>query len=650
MNIFRLFAFCVAFWALSGCQDNPAEATAVLADPSELKVEQLDLETVRFTWKDNAKGEVGYAVYLRKEGEAYYIDPVGTVAPDVTGYTFGGLKAGELYDFGIQAVSDDFKTYSQTMWIVDYIMLDREGLAGLDGGNKLPEPTELAAVQSDKTSVTLSWKDNATGESGYNIYYRKAGDASFGSVKAALDADASSYTVAGLSEGSYEFGVQAASEVLVNSSKIAVCALEVKDFDKIPEVVSLKTSYAFVAVTYKVAKISGTNPEHGVCFSAAGAPSVEDIRCEGAGIAADQAVMQAVPNAVLEADKEYKMSVYVKNGDEYIYSEPMTVKLEPQPEAMQLSWTDATPSGLHPDIKIFKTESPLSGRAFNAWYAVADVTSGGVEFKAMNLDKGVNKLLSVQAEENKGCEVLVNGGIFGWNYTLGVVIEEGKLRDGAWIEELGLTWCEGPDGKSYGQNITRATIGVDAAGVPGAYWSSSPASSTIYHYDRPLPALAGEIKQPQASATYPCTPASWSPYYAISCGPMLVYDGKIMVTMETTDYTPTLQDEDKVLPEHFYYGNWECWKYNVYATRRARTAVGIMEDGKMVLFVCDEDSSLSKGATLVEVAQIMKGLGCKYAMNLDGGGSTGMWAAGDMVNAQSQPTRKVKSTLGFFSK
>lgn len=650
MKICRIFVFFMALTAALGCQDNPAESSEVLADPSELKVEQLDLETVRFTWKDNANGEVGYAVYLRKEGEAYYIDPVGTVAPDATEYTFSGLKAGEPYDFGIQAVSDDFKTYSQTMWIVDYIMLDREGLAGLDGENKLPEPTELAAVQSDKASVTLSWKDNAAGESGYNIYCRKAGDASFGSVKATLDADASSYTVTGLSEDSYEFGVQAASDVLVKSSKIAVCALKVKDLDKIPEVVDVRTSYAFVAVTYKVAKISGTDPEHGVCFSVAGDPSVEDIRCEGAGIVAGEAVMQAVPNAVLEADKEYKMSVYVKNGKEYVYSEPMTVKLGSQPEAMEFSWTDATPAGLHSDIRIFKTESPLNGRAFNAWYAVADVTSGSVEFKAMNLNKGINKLLSVQAEENEGCEVLVNGGIFGYNYALGIVIEEGKLRDGAWIEELGLTWCEGPDGKSYGQNITRATIGVDAAGVPGAYWSSSPASGTIYHYDRPLPALAGEIKQPQASATYPCAPASWIPYYAISCGPMLVYDDKVMVTMETTDYEPTIKDEDNIVPEHFYYGNWECWKYNVYATQRARTAVGIMEDGKMVLFVCDEGSSLSKGATLVEVAQIMKGLGCRYAMNLDGGGSTGMWAAGDMVNAQSQPTRKVKSTLGFFSK
>ena len=44
----------------------------------------------------------------------------------------------------------------------------------------------------------------------------------------------------------------------------------------------------------------------------------------------------------------------------------------------------------------------------------------------------------------------------------------------------------------------------------------------------------------------------------------------------------------------------------------------------------------------------MKGLGCEGALNLDGGGSTGMWAAGQHLNDMTD--RKILTTIGFFSK
>ena len=47
----------------------------------------------------------------------------------------------------------------------------------------------------------------------------------------------------------------------------------------------------------------------------------------------------------------------------------------------------------------------------------------------------------------------------------------------------------------------------------------------------------------------------------------------------------------------------------------------------------------------------MKSLGCVHAMNLDGGGSTGMWVKGSgMINYKDGSWRAVKSTLGFFTK
>lgn len=57
----------------------------------------------------------------------------------------------------------------------------------------------------------------------------------------------------------------------------------------------------------------------------------------------------------------------------------------------------------------------------------------------------------------------------------------------------------------------------------------------------------------------------------------------------------------------------------------ARTAVGLKQDGSLVLYTADYSAS-SAGLTLPELAQRMAELGCVTALNLDGGGSTAMGA------------------------
>ncbi|MBU5626655.1 phosphodiester glycosidase family protein [Oscillibacter sp. MSJ-2] len=56
--------------------------------------------------------------------------------------------------------------------------------------------------------------------------------------------------------------------------------------------------------------------------------------------------------------------------------------------------------------------------------------------------------------------------------------------------------------------------------------------------------------------------------------------------------------------------------------RHPRTAVGIKEDGSILLVVADGRSSVSAGLTFVELARYMKDLGAVEALNLDGGGSS----------------------------
>ena len=491
----------------------------------------------------------------------------------------------------------------------------------------------MTAVQKGNNSVTVSWTDNAKDETGYVLYLRESSAAEFGNPVATLPADASKYDFEGLkTETSYVFGVQASGKAIVNDSKIESVGFTLKSFAKIPEVTKVKTSYAYVAVSYKVQSVSGSNQDHGVCLSLSGAPTVNDIKVPGPAISANTEILQVVPAACLEVGKEYQMSVYMKAGDAYNYSTPQKVSLEAQPELPQLSWVKQAYAGAE-GVEVYKTTSQLNGRNFNAWYAIADPTK--VDFRVLYPETvGTKKTVAAQAEAAGNCLALINGAIYG-NYNIGVIITEGKMTQ-KWQGEIeGCYW--GTDSQLY--QITRPIIGVDKNGKAGAYWVGVPQQGTFYYYDRPQANVVGQAKYPKVSATSPAPAVDWSPYFAISCGPMVLYDGKVCA-------------DNTMVDDVHYYTNFECWdESGVYSAHPDRSAVGVTADGKIVLFICDGRIDASQGAYIKELGPIMKSLGCVHAMNLDGGGSTGMWINGaGMINYKDSSWRAVKSTLGFFKK
>src|SRR5690606_10412274 len=63
------------------------------------------------------------------------------------------------------------------------------------------------------------------------------------------------------------------------------------------------------------------------------------------------------------------------------------------------------------------------------------------------------------------------------------------------------------------------------------------------------------------------------------------------------------------------------WSFR--ALRHARTAVGLLADGRWVFVVVDgKQPAYSVGMAIEELADFMENLGCVNALNLDGGGST----------------------------
>ena len=560
MNRIMNILLVMTVLAVVSCQ-KPVQEQPALADPSDLKVEQLDQETVVLRWSDNASGEVGYRVFLRGEGDSYSVDPLETIAADAVEYTFGGLTAGVEYDFGVQAVAAELKYHSKVVYFNNFV---------------IPVPEEPIDPDDPKDPVDPKPDDPD------------------------------------------------------DNDKPVVPEV---DPQVIPAVTKVKTSYAYIAVSYKVAKINGSNPEHGVCFSASGVPTVDDIKAYGPEIKANTEILQVVPNAYLEDGVEYQMCVYIKDGSEYRYSEPQTVKLEAQPAAVELKWEKQTYAGLPDDVEVYKTTSKLNDRNFNAWYAVADPSK--VDFRVLYPETvGAKKTVASQAEAAGDCLALINGAIYG-NYNIGVIITEGKMTQ-QWHGEIeGCYWAT----NSQLYQLTRPIIGVDKDGKAGAYWVGVPQQGTFYYYDRPQPNVVGQAKYGKVTATSPVPAVSWEPYYAISCGPMVLYDGLVCADNSMVDDT-------------HYYTNFECWdESGVYSAHPDRSAVGVTADGKIVLFICDGRIDASQGAYIKELGPIMKSIGCVHAMNLDGGGSTGMWLNGaGMINYKDSSWRSVKSTLGFFTK
>ena len=115
---------------------------------------------------------------------------------------------------------------------------------------------------------------------------------------------------------------------------------------------------------------------------------------------------------------------------------------------------------------------------------------------------------------------------------------------------------------------------------------------------------------------------------AVSGGPWLVKEGKLFVDGEA----------ERMDQETFV------------RMRHPRTAVGITAKHLLLLVTADGRSKWSRGASLIEMAQIMLRLGAVNAINLDGGGSTTMVVKDHVVNAPSDGLeRPVANGLLVFS-
>jgi hypothetical protein len=256
---------------------------------------------------------------------------------------------------------------------------------------------------------------------------------------------------------------------------------------------------------------------------------------------------------------------------------------------------DSEVGGAH--WRLFVEDTPKQKR----WMVVARFSEMAME--ARMFQNGKRRTVSAQSPD---CKIAVNAGYFNVNTgaSTSLVVENGEItgRDERAISR--------PQGVGY---PTRSVLGR-SGGVWKMRWGRT-ASNEVHSFLNP-----GDPWQAPKSGNV------WNLDNAVGGGPMVVFDGKKRVTAEEE-----LFDAQSGVDPNGFHG---------------RTAVGLDSTGLVFLFVSDGRRANAVGSSMSDIANIMLGFGARYAMNLDGGGSSTMVVEGEVLNSPSDGVeRPVVSVL-----
>ena len=153
---------------------------------------------VRVDWQDNSNNETGFKVYRNADGGAYSL--VHTTAPNIETWQDNNLTYEVTYCWKVAATNG---TGDSAQAGPDCVAIP-EDPGEPDPPCPAPDaPSSLTATAASSSSIDLTWADNSSDETGFEIFMD-------GVYEKAAAADATSTTVSGLSEGTqYTFKVRA---------------------------------------------------------------------------------------------------------------------------------------------------------------------------------------------------------------------------------------------------------------------------------------------------------------------------------------------------------------------------------------------------------------------------------------------------------
>jgi hypothetical protein len=592
---------------LWSCADDYSKLKVPFPAPTELSVTRIDGGTVKLSWKDNSRAEEGFVIEK---------SVIGTT--DISQYKVG-RDITEWIDNEVVNQTYRYKLYAF------YQERNSDAVSIVYQHIPVNEPGNIQIVASgDKTE--LSWTAPTGNFDGYQIE-RKLNQGSF-TVIANPGKEALGFTDLQPPAGLLTYRLYA-----VQGNYKSIPVDKSLQYFALPQIVinNLTSSYLHLSPNFTLTSDGGEPCTVGVCWSTAPNPTIQDKKStwhvklsSGAGAFA--------PATHSNTSETIYMRAFTTNSGGTSYSNEVSGTLLAEPAAINLSWNamPAVNASLPAEIRAFETSTQLNGRNFRAYYLIADMSGGNIELKTVLSSTALRPSAHINALSNETVYAMVNGGYFGYNgavavsYSL-VVDRSQKLADNIGALTRG----------SFTYPVTRGAFGVSQNQLPAVKWVTG-----NFSYDIPSPNVEGETPQPSLSNTFPAQSQNWNVFSAIGGAPVLLKDGKMVF-----DFTTTASGKFRT--------NYELLQTDIFSTtaRPPRTVIANTADNKIVLFVCDGRQAHSDGATLMELAQIMKGLGCVNALNLDGGGSTAMVAGGSLLNKPSDGSeRAVPSVVGFVKR
>jgi len=200
--------------------------------------------------------------------------------------------------------------------------------------------------------------------------------------------------------------------------------------------------------------------------------------------------------------------------------------------------------------------------------------------------------------QGAGIAAVVNGGYFSGHRPLSLVVVDGeRLADNLSAVTRG--------GQTY--PVLRSAFWISAGGQAHFGWVGVGADNVLRSFNRPMPYRLNHpspLEPPQVSAG-----VEISPEWAIGGGPRLLRNGQVEISYNEEVFWGSGVALDDVRP---------------------RTAICITLEDDILLYV-------TEGVRLDALPQRLLALGCRDAMNLDGGGSSALYVGGREIFDQQRP-------------
>jgi len=616
MKMSTLFAILAVL--LASCRT--LEDKGSLEAPSDIKVEQTGLAVVRLTWNNTSSTYDG-VILERASGEDEFSE-IARPGNGVLVYNDKNHSEDTEYRYRLTTYRGT-ETSAPAMVSFSY--------------SRLPMP-EDATCELTANGLVLTWNDKCTGEEGYMIKRRK-GEGKLQNWKT-LEPNSTTVTDGEVTSGSYYYEICAFyGEEFSKAAKI--------HFENFTEpsvfIDNIQASWHMVNIPMVLKDDGGYVCEGGICWKndgSKGATLNDNVYAFPEKIRSGDTFFG---NAIgLEYGKEYSFRPWIRYDGNIRYYSEKTARLLDEPEALHAEWIEISEQyALPQSIRLYKTETYVTGRKVNAWYAVADMSSGELELRTFKTSTSMTPSEAAGSGIiSDDVMIMVNGGYFGGGQSYSYVMNQGK-EEATGVKSVTRSFYgdENRTNVNRSYNITRGAFGVDKDQNPSVKWLYG---SNQWAYDKPLPAYnSGPVLHP--NNIFPSPKHIWDIYSAIGGGPVILDEGRLCF-----DYLLT---KDKGNGGR-YIGNPELLGDDIFgpSVRPPRTAIGHTADGKIIILVADgRDAGGSQGLSLDELARLMKGIGCTDALNLDGGGSTVMCAtpSGKILNVPSDG--KERQVLSFVA-